>query len=260
MSWFSKKVTKDSEESIEVSSLSSGFELNQEELAEKNHDKKSTSTDIENKNRSMNVVEVEKNEFKLQLIHKLNEIDRNYKRGVLEYKESIQAYNIEIEKLKNQIALESEYCDKEEKNLLMIEHELVFENKAYDKLQVQFSQFINSIEELKYEYKDVLDEVRYESTLKRKEKELLELLDDIEVSELTLLNKELERLNVFECFEPKQVSLKRIKIVLKELEIEKAYFESIGLHKVSSIEVENKNFWKDGTSEIVDTIEIENNK
>jgi hypothetical protein len=254
MSWLSKKVTKDSEKSIEVSSLSSGFELNQEELADKTHDKKSTSTDIENK--STNVVEVEKNGFKLQLIHKLNEIDRNYKRGVLEYKESIQAYNIEIEKLKNQIALESEYCDKEEKNLLMIEHELVFENKAYDKLQVQFSQFINSIEELKYEYKDVLDEVRYESTLKRKEKELLELLDDIEVSELLLLNKELERLNMLEYFEPKQASLKKVKIALKELEMEKTYFESMGLHKVSSIQVENKIFWKEESTEVVDTIEI----
>jgi hypothetical protein len=234
----------------------SGFELNEEELEEKVHDKKSKSSDIKNDNKSMNLVEVEKSAFKLQLIHKLNEIDRNYKRGVLEYKENIQAYNIEIEKLKNQIILEREYCDKEEKNLLMIEHELVFESKAYEKLQVRFSSFINSIEELKNEYKDVLEEVRYETTLKRKEKEIFELLDDIEISELLLLNKELERLNMLEYFEPKQSELKRIKITLKELEMEKTYFESMGLHKVSSVQVENKSFWKEESREVVDTIEI----
>ena len=257
MSWLSKKVTKNAEEPMQTISSNSGFELNKEELAKKAEDKKPMSKDIENEN--MNLVEVEKNEFKLQLLHKLNEIDRSYKYGVIEYKENIQAYNIEIEKLKNQIVLEGEYCDKEEKNLLLIEHELLFEGKAYDKLQVKFSQFINSIEELKNEYQDLLDEVRYEVTLKRKEKELLDLLDDIEISELTILNKELERLNILENFEPKGVELKRTKILLKELEMEKAYFESMGLHKVTSVQVENKNFWKDESSEIVDTIEIESN-
>lgn len=255
MGWLFKNVTTNSVEHEEVPSLGSGFELNQEELDKKKYDKKTRSTDIKNKN--MSLVEVKKNGFKLQLIHKLNEIDKSYKRGVLEYKESIQAYNIEIERLKNQITLEHEYCEKEEKNLLLIEHELLFENKAYDKLQVKFLGFINSIDELKNEYKDVLDESRYESTLKRKEKELLELLDDVEVSELILLNKELERLNILESFEPKQMQLKRVKIALKELEMEKSYFESMGLHKVSSMQLENKDFWKKETSEVVDTVEVE---
>jgi hypothetical protein len=258
MSWLSKKATKDFEEPEKIASSTSGFELNNEELTQKTEDKKPMSKDIENK--KMNLIEVEKSGFKLQLVDKLNEIDRSYKRGVLEYKENIQSYIIEIEKLKSQIDLEREYSDKEEKNLLMLEHELVFESKAYDKLQVKFSQYINSIEELKNEYKDVLDEARYTVTLKRKEKELFELLDDIEVSELILLNKELERLNIVECLEPKQIQLKKLKIALKELEMEKAYFESIGLHKVSSVQLENKNFWKEEFTEVVDTVEIEYDK
>jgi len=208
------------------------------------------------------IAEFQKTGLQLQFLEKLTQVDRRYTQGVFEYKENIQTYNIEIEKLNNQITLEREYCDKEEKNLLMIEHELLFENKIYDKLQVKFLGFINSIEELKNEYKDVLDEVRYEVTLKRKEKELFECLADIEASELTLLNKELERLNVLESVEPKQKKLKKITLELKELEMEKAYFESIGLHKVSSLQVENKSFWgeESSESEIVDTIEIENNK
>ncbi|CAA6814674.1 MAG: Unknown protein, partial [uncultured Sulfurovum sp.] len=131
---------------------------------------------------------------------------------------------------------------------------------AYDKLQVKFSQFINSIEELKSEYKDVLDEVRYEVTLKRKEKELFEFLDEIEVSELTLLNKELERLNRLEFFEPKQMKVKKLKIELKELEMEKSYFESMGLHKVANVQLENKKFWESASIEVVDTIEIDHEK
>lgn len=258
MSWLSKEDTKAEEEFIETSFTSSGFEINEDELDKEAEKKKSTSSDTKNQN--MNLVEVEKNGFKLQLIDKLNEIDRRYKHGVLEYKEKIQAYNIEIEKLKNQIDLESENCNKEEKDILMIEHELIFENKTYDKLQVKFSQYINSIEELKNDYKDLLDETRYNITLKRKEKELFELLDDIEVSELTLLNKELEHLNMIENFEPKQLALKRVKIVLKELEMEKTYFESMGLHKVSNVQLENKSFLEEESSEIVDTVEVDSHK
>jgi len=203
-----------------------------------------------------NISEIQKGDFKLQLVEKLAEIDRHYKEGVYKYKESIQAYNIEIEKLKNQIVSESEYCDKEEKNLLMIDHELLFESKAYDKLQVKFSGFLNSIEELQDDYKDILDEAQYKATLKRKEKELFECLDDIEIFEISLLNKELERLNLLESFEPKQIQLKRVKIALKELEMKKTYFESMGLHKVSSIQLENKSLSKEELSDVVDTVEI----
>jgi len=195
--------------------------------------------------------------FKLQLAEKLTEIGRHYQKGVFEYKESIQAYNIEIEKLKNKIENESLACDVEEKKLLMIEHELVFENRAYDKLQVKSTGFLNSIEELQTEYKDILDETHYNNTLKRKEKELFDCLDDIEHSEISLLNKELERLNFLEVFEPKKMELKRLKSALKELEMEKNHFESMGLEKVSTVQLENKNFWNDNSSEIVDTVEIE---
>jgi DNA repair ATPase RecN len=201
--------------------------------------------------------ELQKSGFKLQLVEKLTEIGRHYQEGVFEYKESIHAYNIEIEKLKNNIATQSASCDIEEKNLLMIEHELLFENRAYDKLQVKCTGFLNSIEELQTEYKDILDEAHYNVTLKRKEKELFDCLDDIELSEISLLKKELERLNFLESFEPKQLELKRLELALKELEMEKNYFESMGLHKVSTVQLENKNFWSENPSEIVDTVEIE---
>jgi len=207
-------------------------------------------------NSSSNISEIQNGDFKLQLVEKLTEIDRHYKEGVFQYKESIQAYNIEIEKLKNQIDSEREYCDKEEKNLLMIDHELLFESKAYDKLQVKFAGFLNSIEELQNDYKDILEESQYTSTLKRKEKELFECLDDIELFEISLLNKELERLNLLESLEPKQVQLKRVKTALKELEMEKTYFESMGLHNVSSIQLENKSLSKEELTDVVDTVEI----
>ena len=215
-----------------------------------------TTTSKNDENSTGNITKFQKNGLNLQLIEKLTEIDRGYKQEVLEYKENIQAYNIEIEKLKNQIVNESESCEKEEKNLLMIEHELLFENKAYDKLQVKCSGFINSIEELQNDYKDILDEAQYASTLKRKEKELFECLDDIELFEISLLNKELERLNLLESLEPKQMQLKRVQIALKEIEMEKTYFESMGLHKISSIQLENKSISKEELPDVVDTVEI----
>jgi len=202
------------------------------------------------------ITELQKSSLKLQWVEKLTEIGRRYQEGVFEYKETLHAYNLEIEKLKNQIATEGELCEKEERNLLMIEHELLFESKAYDTLQVKCTGFLNSIEELQMEYKDILEEADYNATLKRKEKELFDCLDDIEHLEIALLNKELERLNFLEAFEPKQMALKRLKLSLKELEMEKNHFESMGLEKVSSVQLENKNFWDKNSSEIVDTVEI----
>lgn len=218
-------------------------------------------TDIpQEKNYSSHAIELQKSGFKLQLVEKLTEIDRRYKQGVLEYKENIQSYGIKIEKLNNKIALARESHDKEEKNLLMIEHELLFESRSYRKLQVKFDGYINSIEELQNEYKDVLDEGRYQSTLKQKERKVLELLDDLEVSELTLLNKELLRLNILEIFEPKEELLNSLEKALKELEREKAYFEFVGLDKVSTAQLENKIFWGQDNSEVVDTIEVDSDK
>jgi len=199
---------------------------------------------------------LQKSGLELELVEKLAEIGRDYQEGVLEYKESLQAYNREIEKLKNHIETQRELCDKEEKNLLMIEHELVFENKAYDALQVKCTGFLNSLEELQLEYKDILDEADYRATVKRKEKELFDCLDEIELAEISLLKKELERLNFLESFEPKQLELKRLKRALKELEMEKNHFESMGLHRVSTLQLD-KSVGSKASSEIVDTVEIE---
>lgn len=180
-------------------------------------------------------LEFQKSSFSLQLVKKIAEVDKNYKQRVLEYKKNIQTYNIEIEKLKNKIVIAAESCNVEEKKLLMIEHELLFESKAYDSLQIKFSTYVDLI----------------------KENELSILLDDIEVVELSLLNKELLRLNMLEIIEPKQVALKSLAIALKELEMDKVYFEFIGLDKVSNSELENKFFLKEDSSEIVDTVEVD---
>jgi len=200
---------------------------------------------------------LQKSGLELELVEKLAEIGREYQEGVFEYKESLQAYNREIEKLKNQIATQSELCDKEEKNLLMIEHELLFETKAYDALQVKCTGFLNSLEELQMEYKDILEEADYRATVKRKEKELFDCLDEIELAEISLLKKELERLNFLESFEPKQLELKRLQTALKELEMEKNHFESMGLHRVSTLQLDKRSAGSEASSEIVDTVEIE---
>jgi len=50
--------------------------------------------------------------------------------------------------------------------------------------------------------------------------------------------------------------LKSLKVALKELELEKRYFESMGLQKVSSVQLENKSSSMEKLTEVVDTVEI----
>lgn len=259
MHWFKEVFTKSSTETASSSSNTNGFELKENEITEQ-YDKNISaeiSNSSKNENKETTFLAVQENGFKLQLVHKLNEIDSLYRQGVTEYKESIQRYNIEIEKFKYKIDEAREVCIEKEKKLLEVENRVAFESKTYEKLQAKALEKISSIVELQDEYRVVLDEEDYKKSLQRKENELLDCLDDIESVELILLNIELENLNLLELLEPKRRDLTELTLLLKEIEMEKAHFESMGLHKVANVQLENKNFWNEGSTEIVDTIEIE---
>jgi len=177
----------------------------------------------------------------LQIISdKIEQIHHGYAKGIIDYQETIFKYNSEIEKLKSQIKLEKKKISKEKELLIAIQHEILYENKTFDTLHHDFEEKIKSIKELKFEYKETMEISKYKEILKRKQRELDEILDKIEDKEIFFLNKELERVNLEEKLQPKQDNIITLENYLNEIENKKKHFEHTGLNKPLNLRIKNE--------------------
>jgi len=182
----------------------------------------------------------------------ISKTENYYKQGIRAYEEGIHQYVMEIEKLKNQINAQAKNNEKEEQALLVIESRIASEERLLERLNEQFSQKVKSIEELKIEYRDMIDGAEYNKLLSRKKKELFEVLDEIEELEITLLGKELERVNLLDKLEPRQRIIEELEANLRELELEKEHFESTRLHQIPQLHTKENN-----SEDVVDTVVME---
>jgi hypothetical protein len=198
---------------------------------------------------SNSLIPLESSDIRMNTLLKIKEIDLLYKKGMNQYTQSIHRYNIEIEKLKIEVELENKKNEKEEKILFTIESILNHECKLFETLQHKFTQKAEAFIELRDEYKESLDEHIYREKYIRKENELFVVIDEIEEKELSLLNQELEKINLSNILVKKLRRVEELERSLKELELEKGYFESTGLNQISNLQLEEK-----PSNTIVDTI------
>lgn len=194
----------------------------------------------------------EEHNMKMSVVATIKEIDRLYKEGILQYTEGIHRYNIEIEKLNNQIEVESKKNNEEERKLFKVESILEYECKVFETLHHTFTQKVDSLVELRDDYQDSLDENTYNKKFTRKEKELFSIIDDIEGKELLLLNQELEKINFSNNSRKQLDKLTVLMNDLKELKLEKNYFESTELQRMSYSNPQQLSL-KNESSDIVDT-------
>ena len=209
----------------------------------------------EEKNASLTLVEHKTTELEpssgKMSINLFQEIMEEYQNGLIEYKESIRKQSKEIKRLRDKIELLREEIAKEQSEILKAETELEFENRDYEELNHLFTQQVNSIEELRNHYKEVIDKEKYETLLESKKRELTLLLDKIEIREIALLKSELQRLNMVGSLEPKRKQLEEFKATLQELEMEKEHFE------ISMLPQQFAGGKRGSDSNIVDTVLIE---
>jgi len=196
---------------------------------------------------------IDENEIKKSIISKINEMDMQYKQGTLNYTEKLHRYNIEIEKIKSEIDIENIKNLEDQKILFAAESILEYESKAFETLHHKFIQKVESVVELRDEYKESLEEHVYNEKYARKKRELSLLVDDIEEKEMSLLNKELEKINLSNAFSQKLKRVEELKVSLQELELEKGYFESTELQKLSYLQPEQL-LLKGEETQIVDTV------
>ena len=170
-----------------------------------------------------------------KLFSTINELDRLYKENISAYGETLQRYNVDIEKLKNEIVTKERDVAKAERALIADETLIEYESKNFEKLHNELSKQIALLSELADEYKSLLSKEEYAKKITLKKRALLETLEEISEKERLLLNKELERLNHFSHYQERKKSLEQLESELKELELEKSYFESTELQKIGSL-------------------------
>ena len=165
----------------------------------------------------------------------VREIENHYREGIIAYTEGLSRYVLEISKLKANISTEKKLIEKDEAVLLVLERGVGYDEKLLDKNNDTFSQKIHSLQELDREYKDMLENKEYQKLDTRKKHELQEILDEIEGLEMTLLQRELERLNMLIKLEPKRRLIRELKGELTELRLDKEYFEATKIHQIPRI-------------------------
>jgi len=256
MKFFSKKIDEQKETE---NKLDTEF-LEEDVLADNMIEKENSLTKhnaLTQQNLQDMFMQAKENEVQLEVATKVKEIDRLYLEGVSKYSENIYLYNIEIDKVKTKISMQNKKIEKESQIVLLLDNEIKYESNLIDKYNNKFIEKVKSLDELRNEYSSIMEKSVYTEIFSRKKREVLELLDEVEELELTLLNKELARINAVEKLEPEENIILDLKKVLEDLELKKGYLESTGLSNVTNISLEKKSLPSFKDRNIVDTVIME---
>jgi len=178
----------------------------------------------------------EKIEHNLTLL--AQKINNSYKEGISAYTETLSNYGLEIEALKNKIYTLHKAYKVEEEQLKFIEKERDHEARFLQKLDDAFTQKVLVIHELNTQYASLMERSEYTNVLKRKKNELQLFLDEIEEVEITLLQQELERINLLIILNPKRTKILQLQEDLKRLEREREYYSLTKLQQLPQLAIE----------------------
>jgi len=180
-----------------------------------------------------NIVYIKSESQNISHILTLHELENYYKNNALTYAKKIQDFTLEIEQLKSQIAQGLQEKEEEEMQLVFVKNELHHYEKLLQRLNESFSVEVKSMEELHADYKEAVEKEAYKALYLKKKENLKNILDDIEEQENTLLNKELERLNILALLEPKRNKIRSLEELLQTEELNKQHYESTLLHQLT---------------------------
>ncbi|CAA6808003.1 MAG: Myosin heavy chain [uncultured Sulfurovum sp.] len=184
-------------------------------------------------------------------------VDSTYKEGLYVYTEAVANYALEIEELKSQIKLEKKLNEIEEIELSNIKRDRDHEERFLEKLNETFNQKIHSINELKTEYADLMEQNNYEKILRKKKSELQLALDELEEVEITLLQQELEHINLLKILAPKRKNIVQLEEKLKKLELQKEFYSLKNLQQLPQLVLETSD---EITTEVIEEDSLESNK
>ena len=155
----------------------------------------------------------------------IREVENRYREGLLAYMDAVARFEEEIGMLEGKISRLKALSAPDEAKLSLYAEEVRVEERMLERLNAELLQKIATYEAFLNEYADMVDEAATEKVKRTKSREIVILHDEIEESELKLLQTELERLNLIEKLEPIRQEIRHLEGLRSELERKKKHFE-----------------------------------
>jgi cupin superfamily acireductone dioxygenase involved in methionine salvage len=163
------------------------------------------------------------------------QVKNSLDKATLEYGTKLKEYAISISQLKEQIKVQEQKTNTYRVKFDNIAQDIEYETRLLKRLNDSFVKKAEMIEEFNVEFEGKIEKTEYDKLHKRKLKDMIQLEDEIEEVEQTLLEKELDRLNILSDLEPFNATLEEMRAKLLALELEKEHFESLQIHNLSNI-------------------------
>jgi chromosome segregation ATPase len=162
-------------------------------------------------------------------------IKESLNQATIEYVKDIKSLNIKIATTKDDIQKQQTKCKQIKDELANVTKDIEYSKRLLQRLNENFFKKAEIIDEFGVELESSLNSEEFRKIYKRKLKDLILLIDEIEEVEQTLLENELDRLNILSKLEPYENDLEELQKYLLKIELEKEFVESTKLHDIPKL-------------------------
>ena len=166
----------------------------------------------------------------------ISNIKESLSSATQEYVKDIKSFNIKIATIKDEIIKQQNRYDEVQKELDDIFKDIEYSKRLLQRLNDNFFKKAEVIDEFSVEFAHGLHAKEFDKIHQRKLKDLILLTDEIEEVEQTMLEAELDRLNILSRLQPFKIQLEELQRYLLKVELEKEYIESTKLHDIPKLQ------------------------
>jgi len=182
----------------------------------------------------------------------LGKMESAYKERVAAFADELHQLGAQIDKLTKEIELLEKAKEHDEQVVTLLDREIDSELKFLERQTDQLLRKAEVTAELQSEL-NTLRSSETEHLLRSRHLILKELNREIEETEIILLQKELEKQNRELELEPKRQQIRTLQLQINELQAQKRYIESSGMHKLTQPALPTQSQTDTHTQEVIDT-------
>lgn len=182
----------------------------------------------------------------------LGKMESAYKERVAAFADELHQLGAQIDKLTKEIELLEKAKEQDEQIVTLLDREIDSELKFLERQTDQLLRKAEVTAELQSEL-NALPSNESEHLLRSRHLILKELNKEIEETEIILLQKELEKQNRELELEPKRQQIRTLQLQINELQAQKRYIESSGMHKLTQPALPTRSQTDTHPQEVIDT-------
>jgi chromosome segregation ATPase len=191
--------------------------------------------------------------MKAEVMMALNTLDSIYKENIKSYADSLHDCTRQIEDAQHQLEQLYKEIKPHTSTLTDIEKELDYELRTLERFTTEWTEVTLVINALTEELSQLNhSEVERNEVLKSRNDTLKKLQNDIDNTEIKLLEHALQKQNITLIIEPTEREISALELRIKKLKSKKQYIEASHLHQLSPQGEVNKAKQLENNSDIID--------